>query len=325
MTSLAERRKSRHRRTIDLAAFVTNKGRISAQTVCEAFGISRGQLVSLLNEILMSCVGPCAPSDYASVSALIDREGVSISSGDWLRLPLDLSASEALSLTMMMRSVVEQSDKTFTTAAESLQAKIADFLVHVPERAPTVAHGLRKCEIVRRAMREHLVLRIVYYNRCADEVTERMIEPLEFVDVGGIRCIAAYCRYRHAEKLFALARTREIALTEEVFEERDFSHNKPCMVIDRWARKGLASSISVTFERKGASWAGEQFAGARLEELDDGGLRCVFAVEDANWIADIIAGFDAHASVEGPEEYREWFYTCLGAVDDMYRAGRPRQ
>jgi len=323
MTSVAERGKSRLRRTINLAAFLTNNSGVSARTVCAVFGISGRELVSLLNEILMCGVPPYGPSDY--VSALVDGEGVSISNSDWLRRPLDLSASEALSLKMMIGSVIGQSHESFRNAAESLQAKIAGFLVHVPETAGEPAHVGGKSEIIRQAMREHRVLKILYYSRFDEIVSERMIEPLEFVDVGGIQCMAAYCRYSHVEKLFALARTRDITLTEEVFEKRDFTDARPFMMIERWARKGLSSYITVTFEGKRASWAREHFAGARFEELGDGGLRCVFQVEDPQWIIDIVAGFDAQAAVEGPEEYRRFFHERLSAVDDLYRAGRSDQ
>lgn len=323
MTSVAERGKSRLRRTINLAAFLTNNSGVSARTVCEMFGISRRELVSLLNEILMCGVPPYGPSDY--VSALVDGEDVSISNSDWLRRPLELSASEALSLKMMMGSVIGQSHESFRNAAESLQAKIADFLVHVPETAAEPAFPGRKLEIIRRAMREHRVLKIVYYSRSDEIISERTIAPLEFVDVGGIQCLAAYCRYSHVEKLFAIARTRDVKLTEEVFERRDFADFTPLMMIDRWSRKGFSSYITVTFEGKRASWAREQFAGARFEELGDGGLGCVFQVEDPQWIIDIIANFSGEAAVTGPADYREWFEERLDAVDDLYRAGRPDQ
>jgi len=71
-----------------------------------------------------------------------------------------------------------------------------DFLCHVPRHAEL---AVRLAE----AMRRGVDVRIQYRSSGGD-VTERDIQPLTFVIVGGAICIRAFCRLRGAERTFRL-------------------------------------------------------------------------------------------------------------------------
>jgi len=318
MSSLSERRKISLRKTINLAAFLANNSGLSARTVCEVFGISRSELIDHLNEMLLCGVPPYGPCDY--MSAWIEGDRVRVSNADWLHRPLDLCANEALSLKLMLRSVAGDSGEEAGDAAGSLEAKIAAFGYRVPEPADESLGSPRKAGIIRRAIRERRVLRIVYFSRIVGLVTERMIEPFEYVDVGGIWCLAAYCRYSNKETLFAIARIRDIELGDEVFGMRAPRDKRPRMYLHRWCDEMVASEIRARFDRAHASWAREEFAGALFEDFGDGGVECIFRIDDPYWVTDVIANFDGEVEVGGLPEFRKIFDDNLKAVESLYRS-----
>jgi len=318
VSSLTERRKSRLRRTINLAAFLTNNSGVSARTVCEVFGVSRSELIDHLNEMLMCGVPPYGPSDY--ISAWIKGEHVSISNCGWLRRPLDLCANEALSVKLMLRSVAGDFSEESGDAAGALETKITDYLSQVPQPADESWGPPRKAAIIRRAIREQRVLKILYFSRISGLATERMIEPLECVDVGGMWCLAAYCRYSSKETLFKIMMIRDIELTKEGFKKREPRDKTPRMYLHRWFGDMVASDIRLRFDRAHAPWAREEFAGALFEDLGDGGVECLFRVAGPYWVTDVIANFDGNVEVTGLPEYHKIFDDNLSAVESLYRS-----
>ncbi len=341
MATVSERRKDRLRLVIYLAAFLTSNSGTKVETVCDIFGISRAQLASLLNEMLMIGVPPYGPNDY--VSAWIERGRVSASHASWLKVPLRLTPEEAVSLKLMLRSIVRQARDDFSEEARSLELKVADY-PWMLQMSPSEASTGRKIWMIAEAIVQRRLLRVVYYKRSVDEIGERMVEPLEFVDFSGILCMVAYCRSVRAEKLFDLSRTLEVEFTDETFEPRrsqyagspeDLATQAPLQPegsppadaslrmgppqdADRWFRRDYDPRIKITFSSRRARWAREQFSGADVRETHDGGVEVTLHMDDPCWITDIIGRFGMSARVEGPDELRRWFHDVLSSITDMY-------
>ena len=319
MALIAAKRTARLGRMINLAAFLTNNSGIKAETVCEVFGISRGELVSLLNDMLMCGVPPYGPSDY--ISAWIDGDKVTISNAYWLRKAMDLSTEEAVSLKLMIGNVVRQSPDLFEEAAQSLEEKMAVFLGH--KVAPRAAGSSRseRYDTLRRAIEDRQAVEITYYSRTPDEVTDRVVEPLALANIGGLWCLGAYCRYSRKETLFAFERISSVRPTLERFRRSANApgYHGPHRLVERSRHRQSASRIKVTFDPNRARWAIEQFDEAKVEHLPDGSVACTFAVVDAAWIADIVAEFAGSALVEGPDRYHRAFLDRLLSIETLYR------
>jgi len=322
MASVAADRTARLRRIINLAAFLTNNSGIRVETVCEVFGISRGELVSLLNDILMCGVPPYGPSDY--IGAWIEGDKVTISNAHWLRKSMDLSTEEAVSLKLMIGDVVRQSPDVFEPAARSLEEKLEVFLGHRVTPQPAGPSWSGRFDTLRRGIEEKRAVEITYYSRTPEEVTDRVVEPLAFVNIGGLWCLAAYCRYSHKENLFALERISSTTLTSDCFELQGevLKYKSARRFFDDSRLKPHASRIKVTFDPNRARWAREQFEEAEVEELPDGSVTCVFEAVDAVWIADIVAEFAGSAVVEGPDLYHREFLDRLSSIKALYRPER---
>jgi len=324
MARVATGRNRRLRRLVNLAAFLSGKSDVPLRTVCDLFGISRAELVSLLNEMLMCGVPPYGPCDY--ISAWIEGDRVRVSNADWLRKPVQLSTQEAVSLKLVIREFFRDSPDVLKAAARSLEEKAQAFLGNVSKPQPPGPSRGKRYEVLRRGMEEKRAVKITYYSRTWDEITERLVDPFKFVNVSGLWCIDAYCRYSHKEVLFALERISNATLTDDEFQRRwkPVKYWSARAFFDEFPRSRHASRIRVRFDPVRARWAAEQFSDAVERELPDGTLICVFKAVDPYWIAEIIAEFAGSATVEGPELFRGRFHELLGAVEALYRGNGTR-
>lgn len=307
---------SRIKRLINLASFITNHEGVEVETVCEVFGLTRRQLASVLDEMMMCGVPPYGPSDY--ITGWLEDDRVTMSNAEFMRRPLPLTVREAVSLKIALDGYVGRGDGEDVLAATSLAGKIGSVLGHRDGRSAKPEPFSVRTAILKRAVAESRVVQIVYYSREADEITVRDIEPLLMVNIGSISCVAAYCRFRNDEKAFSIERIREVRLLDERFEKPDgFDHGEYSKV-EYWARTATDAVIRVDFAPRHEAWVMERFANARIKQDDDGALRVFFQVEDAHWIADVAAAFHCHVSVEGPEKCGDLFHGILDRIEALY-------
>lgn len=127
--------------------------------------------------------------------------------------PVALTREEFEALRLGMALVASAADPGTARAAGSLRAKIAAvapagteegtdaFVFSSPEAAKAAPH----LGLIRRALREHLVLRMTYADPGGPE-TERRIRPLQLEFWGKVWTLTAWCEWRGDFRVFRIDR-----------------------------------------------------------------------------------------------------------------------
>jgi proteasome accessory factor C len=297
-------------------AFLANHPGVKTETVCGLFGFTRRQLMGALNDALMCGLPPYGPSDY--VTAWVENDLVTMINADFLRKPLSLTVSEAVSLKVIIDDFLRSSPGVFREAAESLARKIDVFLGHDPARRESGGARSDKEAILEQALTECRTVEIRYYSRTTDRVTMRVVEPLAIVDLDGRWYLAAHCRLRRAERTFRLDRIMSAELLDEHFQRPDNIDPAKYLHAETWFRPYDAPEAVLTFEPEVARWAKERFNGAVVEEKDDGSVVCKVTLTDVASVADIICDFDGKVTVSSPDWARNEFLELIYRIRRLH-------
>jgi len=316
MRRLSDNRSHHLRRTLNLVSFLANHPGVPVRTVCDVFALSTGQFMRAINEILMFGLPPYGPMDY--VTAWVENGRVTVVNAPFLAKPLGLTVAEAVSLKVIVEDFISQSPGVFEDAAASLSRKIAALLGTTGARPAPHAAPSRKIAAIERGLDENRPVRISYYNRAQDALSERTVEPLGIVDLEGIWYLVAFCRLRGAERAFRMDRIREAQVLDGTFEPRGRFDIGRYRKDEMFFPSGRETTVRVRFGPESARWARERYAKWIAAAAEDGGVICDFQVADMAWISDVAVEFAPDARIEGPPEAVRAFRRRMAAVLDLY-------
>lgn len=316
MAGISEKRARHLKMLLNLTTFLVNHPGVEVKTICELFDLSPRRLMAALDELLMCGVPPYAPSDY--VTGWIEGDRITLINADFLRRPLCLTVGEAVSLKVMINDFLRQSPGVFEDGAETLAAKIGKFLGHGRICRCASGHAGRKAMVIEQALEESRTVQIEYYSRMADRLYVRIIEPLAIIDIDGAWYVAAFCRFRNADRTFRLDRIKSATLLDERFKRPAAVDIKRFIPAEQMCRSQKAPSITVTFGHASARWAKEQFAGSLTTENPDGSIECDLVVTDPIWLADVLAQYEGDAKAAGLPKFRSIFQKRLKSILNIY-------
>ena len=169
-------------------------------------GVTERQLREDL-ELLWVCGLPgYGPGDLIDMAFDGDRVTITYDAG--IDRPLRLTPDEALALVVALRMLAETPGTGTRDAIERALAKIenaAGDLAGAPVavRLPADAERL---DAIRGAVERGHALRLTYYTATRDETTDRVVDPMRVLMVGGTGYLEAWCRRAEATRMFRVDR-----------------------------------------------------------------------------------------------------------------------
>ncbi|MDQ3528341.1 MAG: WYL domain-containing protein [Actinomycetota bacterium] len=200
---------------------LTNPG-VSVEEVGERFGVSREELADDLD-----ILGYCGLPGYGGgdlVEAWLVGDRVTVRMADFFSRPLRLSLREAVTLLLAARALgsvegLADSD-ALRRAVDKLQALLGGDGARVA--VDLSAPGDELLGVVRRAVDNGEVVRLVYRSASKAQTTQRDVEPWAVVGSGGSWYLQGWCRLATAPRDFRLDRIRSLEPTgERVTGRRD--------------------------------------------------------------------------------------------------------
>jgi proteasome accessory factor C len=199
-------------RLLNLVPYLLARPGIEVAQAAADLGVSERQLREDL-ELLWVCGLPgYGPGDLIDMAFDGDRVTITYDAG--IDRPLRLTPDEALALVVALRMLAETPGMANRPAIERALAKIenaAGDLVNAPV-AVRMPGDRDRLDTLRGAVERGHALRITYYTATRDETTERTIDPIRVLMVGGRGYLEAWCRRAEAVRLFRADRID--ALTE---------------------------------------------------------------------------------------------------------------
>ncbi|HLL68706.1 MAG TPA: WYL domain-containing protein [Micromonosporaceae bacterium] len=193
-------------RLLNLVPYLLARPGIEIADAAADLGVRERQLREDL-ELLWLCGLPgYGPGDLIDMAFDGDRVTITYDAG--MDRPLRLTPDEALALVVALRMLAETPALADRDAISRAMSKIehaagdlgaAPVAVRLPGNADRV-------EEFRGAVARRRALRITYYTPARDETSERVVDPMRVLMVGGQAYLEAWCRRAGAVRLFRVDR-----------------------------------------------------------------------------------------------------------------------
>jgi proteasome accessory factor C len=304
-------------RLLNLVPYLLSRPGIQVAEAAADLGVTERQLREDL-ELLWVCGLPgYGPGDLIDMAFDGDRVTITYDAG--IDRPLKLNPDEALALVVALRMLAETPGTGTRDAIERALAKIenatgdlADAPVAV--RLPANAERL---DAIRAAVERGHALHLTYYTAARDETTERVVDPLRVLMVGGKGYLEAWCRRAEATRMFRVDRI-------DAFRELDEPAAPPSEVSLHDVSAGVfqpSGDLPLVTVRvgRGSRWITEYYPCEEVRRDGDEWL-VTMRVTDLGWAQRLLLGLGSDVTVVGPAELVDRIRAQAATALDQYAA-----
>jgi len=268
-------------------------------------------------ELLWVCGLPgYGPGDLIDM-ALDDRVTISHDAG--IDRPLRLTQDEALALVVALRMLAETPGTGTRDVIERALAKIesaAGDLADAPVAVRLPANAER-LDAIRAVVEGGHAMRLTYYTAARDETTERVVDPMRMLMVGGKAYLEAWCRRAEGTRMFRVDRI-------DAFAELDEPSVPPVEAVPHDVSAGVfvpGPELPLVTLRigRGSRWITEYYP---VEDVRRDGDEWVVTmrVTDLGWAQRLLLGLGPDVTVVGPAELVDRIRAQATAALDQYAA-----
>jgi proteasome accessory factor C len=208
-------------RLLTLVPYLLTHQGISIEKLAMEFAVTQTQLLEDLNTLWMCGLPGYTPLELIDLS--FDSGYVTIWNAETLQRPRSLSKDEALTLVLglgYLLDELEESESELSLVLRGLIAKLASSVdapwpnkVHVGTLASPIVRGM-----VNQAIADRTAVVISYHSMARDELSERVIHPLELRIENENEYLLAYCELSAGYRTFRLDRILSIIPTQSQAE-----------------------------------------------------------------------------------------------------------
>jgi proteasome accessory factor C len=302
-------------RLLNLVPYLLARPGILISEAAADLDVSERQLREDL-ELLWVCGLPgYGPGDLIDMA--LDGDRVTISHDAGIDRPLRLTQDEALALVVALRMLAETPGTGSRDVIERALAKIenaAGDLADAPVAVKLPANA-EKLDQVRAAVEGGHALRMTYYTAARDETTERVVDPMRVLMVGGRAYLEAWCRRAEATRMFRVDRI-------DAFTELDEPAAPPPDAEPQDVSDGVfkpTADLPLMTLRIGrhSRWITEYYP---VEEVRRDGAEWMVTmrITDLGWAQRLLMGLGPDVTVIGPPELLERIREQATAALDQY-------
>ena len=207
---------ARTSRLLDLVPFLNTHQGISLKELAAKFDVTTAQMSSDLTTLWMCGLPGYTPLELMDLE--FESGFVTIRNAPTLSKPRSISFDEGVALLLgldLLAGSVEQNRQDLITAVENLKQKISkliDIPVTIsasPKSSPAIAAVLNE------ALAKKSYLSLQYHSLYRDEITDRIIQPLELFDENDNQYLRAFCFTAGAMRDFRVDRVLTAKITAE--------------------------------------------------------------------------------------------------------------
>ena len=304
-------------RLLNLVPYLLARPGIRVADAAADLGITERQLREDL-ELLWVCGLPgYGPGDLIDMAFDGDRVTVTYDAG--IDRPLRLTQDEALALVVALRMLAETPGTGTKDAVERALAKIenaAGDLAGAPVavRLPADAERL---DAIRSAVEGGHALHLTYYTAARDETTDRVVDPLRVLMVGGRAYLEAWCRRAEATRMFRVDRIDAFTVLDEPAAPPP--HVDLHDVSDGVFHPTPDLPLVTLRVGRGSRWITEYYPCEEVRHDGDEWL-VTMRVTDLGWAQRLLLGLGPDVTVVGPAELVERIRAQAATALDQYAA-----
>lgn len=204
-------------RLLNLVPYLLARPGIRVADAAADLGVSERQLREDL-ELLWVCGLPgYGPGDLIDMA--FDGDHVTVTYDAGIDRPLRLTQDEALALVVALRMLAQVPGGHSREAVERALAKIesaaGDAASGLPVAVSLPGHTSARLAELQGAVQRQRALRLTYYTATRDELSERVVDPMRVLLVGGFAYLEAWCRRAEAVRMFRSDRIEDCTELDE--------------------------------------------------------------------------------------------------------------
>ncbi len=308
-------------RLLNLVPYLLARPGIEIAEAAQDLEVTEKQLREDL-ELLWVCGLPgYGPGDLIDMAFDGDRVTITYDAG--IDRPLRLTPDEALALVVALRMLAETPGVANREAVERALAKIESAtgdLAGAPVEVLLPGDTARVREL-RAAAERGRALRITYYTPARDETTERTIDPLRMLMVGGRAYVEAWCRRAEAVRLFRADRIDAVTELDEAAVVPPQA--RPHDLSDGVFRPAPDLPLITLRIGRGERWITEYYPCERVAADGEQWLVSL-RVTDLGWARRFVLGLGSDVTVLAPAELAEQVRAQAVAALDAYASPMQR-
>lgn len=206
------------------------------------------------------------------IEVVYDGDRVSITENAAIERPLQLTAAEASSLVIALRSLAQSPGPVDHDAILSALAKLESAVGSRVASPVSVeaAPASQTAEQLRGALTGRRAVEIDYWTASRDATATRIVDPIGLFRVDGIDYLEAWCRRAEAVRTFRIDRIGPLRVLDEVAQQHD--------ALPRDLEHGVYSpsdtDVEVTLDlTRDGRWVSEYYDTQQVDDTPDGGAR----------------------------------------------------
>ena len=204
-------------RLLNLVPYLLARPGILVADAAADLDVSERQLREDL-ELLWVCGLPgYGPGDLIDMA--FDGDHVTVTYDAGIDRPLRLTPDEALALVVALRMLAQLPGGHSREAVERALAKIesaaGDAASGLPVAVSLPGNATARLAELQGAVQRRRALRLTYYTATRDELTERVVDPMRVLLVGGFAYLEAWCRRAEAVRMFRADRIEDCTELDE--------------------------------------------------------------------------------------------------------------
>lgn len=203
----------RTERLLDLVPYLATHQGIALEELAQEFSVSTSQITEDLTTLWMCGLPGYTPLELMDIS--FDTGVVSISNADTLARPRVLNRDEVLALVLGLETLQGDANPDHEQLAETISrlvSKLIDLVdagVQQKVQAGTSALSTERARL-EQGIASRGAVKIAYHSISRDEVSHRVIHPLEFSVSKGYDYVLAYCELTRSYRTFRLDRIVDV-------------------------------------------------------------------------------------------------------------------
>lgn len=254
-------------RLLDLVPYINAHQGIALKDLAAVFEVSNAQMVNDLTTLWM-----CGLPGYTPLELMdLDFESgyVSISNAPTLAKPRSVTFDEGVALILgldLLRASIPIDRIDLLEKIDSLSARISA-IINLSSTFSVIApinQGVSAA--IDEALSSRCTLEIEYHSVYRDEITERVVFPIEIVEIDGQQYLSSYCYSASDFRQFKLDRIQRAVVTHEIKTiPKDSSKNEKInsrlkvlkpnrQIAERFSKSDLEAGSEFVFQTYSQQW-----------------------------------------------------------------------
>lgn len=297
-------------RLLTLVPLLHARDSLAVHEAAEVMGTTPGQVVKDLRVLFMCGLPGGYPDDLIDVDLDALRgpgaEGtIHVRNADYLARPVRLSSTEATSLVVALRAIRDTSGEDARAVVDRALAKLEQAAAegsaydHVAVSGNGEAVADRWEGDLRRALDDGVRVRLTYFVPTRDELTERVVDPIQLIRVRGETYLEAHCHRAGARRVFRLDRVDAVEILPEPVDPAATTERSD---LSSTLFAGPAYGTLVTLRvAPAARWITDYHPVEAVRDTADGAAEVDLQVSDVRWLEQLVLRLAPHVSVISPE------------------------